>query len=42
MLEVRLTTPLKPFRAVVEMVVVPATPAFTVTPPVGFAAIVKS
>ena len=42
MLDVKLTTPLNPFREVMEMVVTPETPAFTVTPPVGFAAIVKS
>jgi hypothetical protein len=42
MLDVKLTTPLNPFREVMEMVVSPAVPAFTVTPPVGLAAIVKS
>ena len=42
MLEVKPTTPLKPSRGVMVMVVVPAIPAFTVTPPVGFAQIVKS
>jgi hypothetical protein len=41
MLEVRLTTPPKPWRAVTEMVEVPAVPAKTVTL-VGLAAIVKS
>jgi len=42
MLEVKPTTPLKPSRGVMVMVVVAAIPAFTVTPPVGFAEIVKS
>jgi hypothetical protein len=42
MLEVKPTTPPNPFRAVMEMVAVPRTPAFTVTPPVGLAAIAKS
>ena len=42
MLAVRPTTPLNPFRAVIEMVVVPETPAFSVTPPVGLAAMAKS
>ena len=42
MLEVKLMTPLNPFREVMEMVVSPAVPAFTVTPPVGLAAIAKS
>ncbi len=41
MLEVRLTTPLKPLRAVTVMVEVPATPALTVTV-VGLAEMVKS
>ena len=41
MLEVRLTTPLKPLRAVTVMVEVPATPALTVTA-VGLAEMVKS
>ncbi len=41
MLEVRLTTPLKPLRAVTVMVEVPATPALTVTV-VGLAEVVKS
>ncbi len=40
-LEAKLTAALKPFWAVVEMVDVPAVPAFTVTL-VGFAEIVKS
>jgi hypothetical protein len=39
--EVRLTTALKPFCAVMVMVDAPATPAFTVTL-VGLAEIVKS
>jgi hypothetical protein len=41
MLEVRLTVPLKPLRAVTVMVEVPATPALTVTV-VGLAEMVKS
>jgi hypothetical protein len=41
MLEVRLTVPPKPLRAVTIMVEVPATPALTVTM-VGLAEIVKS
>jgi hypothetical protein len=41
MLEVKLTIPLNPLRAVTVMVEVPATPAFTVTD-VGLAEIVKS
>lgn len=41
MLEVRLTTPLNPWRAVTVMVEVPATPALTVTA-VGAAVTVKS
>jgi len=41
MLEVRLTTPLKPWRAVTVTVEVPAVPAMTVTE-VGLAVIVKS
>ena len=41
MLEVRLTTPLKPWSAVIVIVEVAAVPAFTVTA-VGLAAIVKS
>ncbi len=40
-LEVRLTTPLKPWSAVIVIVEVAAVPAFTVTA-VGLAAIVKS
>jgi hypothetical protein len=42
MVEVKVTTPLNPFREVIEMVVIPVIPAFTVTPPAGLAAIVKS
>jgi len=42
MLEVKLMTPLNPFREVMETVVSPGVPAFTVTPPVGLAVIVKS
>ena len=42
MLVVKLMTPLNPFREVMEMVVTPVVPAFTVTPPVGLAAMVKS
>jgi hypothetical protein len=42
MLEVKLTIPLNPFRELMEIVVTPETPAFTVTPPVGLAAIAKS
>ncbi len=41
MLEARLTTPLKPWSAVIVIVEVAAVPAFTVTA-VGLAAIVKS
>jgi hypothetical protein len=41
MLEVRLTTPLKPWRAVIATVEVPADPAFEVIA-VGLDAIVKS
>jgi hypothetical protein len=41
MLEVRLTVPLKPLRAVMVIVEVPAVPALTVTV-VGFGEIVKS
>jgi hypothetical protein len=41
MLEVRLTLPPKPFRAVTVIVEVPAIPAFTVTV-VGLAEMVKS
>lgn len=42
MLEAKPTTPLNPFRAVIAMVVVPAEPAFTVTPLDGLAVIEKS
>jgi hypothetical protein len=42
MLEAKPTTPLNPFKEVMEMVVVPETPAFTVTPPLGLAEIAKS
>jgi hypothetical protein len=41
MLDVKVTIPLKPLRAVTVMVEVPATPAFTVTV-VGLADMVKS
>jgi hypothetical protein len=41
MLDVKLTIPLNPLRAVTVIVEVPATPALTVTV-VGFAEIVKS
>jgi hypothetical protein len=42
MLEVKPTIPLNPFREVMVMVVVPAEPAFTVTPLDGLAVIAKS